>query len=79
MPQITEFGRAIKKRLIDLDKNQNWLIDQVREQTGLFFDSSYMSKILTGQLATPKITAAIRDILDLPDSEHQSNPAKESP
>lgn len=79
MPQITEFGRAIKKRLIDLDKNQNWLIDQVREQTGLFFDSSYMSKILTGQLATPKITAAIRDILGLPDSEHQSNPVKESP
>lgn len=65
--RVTPFGREIKHRLIDLDKQQAWLIEQVKERTGLYFDNSYMNKILTGQLATPKITAAIREILDLPD------------
>lgn len=64
--QTTEFGRAIKKRLIDLDKKQTWLIQQVRERTGLYFDDSYLSKIMTGKLATPGIVQAIREILDLP-------------
>ena len=54
------------KRLIDIDHDQIWLINQVRERTGLYFDSSYLHKIRTGKLATPKILAAIREILDLP-------------
>lgn len=67
--QTTEFSRAVKKRLIDLDKKQTWLIQQVRERTGLYFDDSYLSKILTGKLATPRIVQAIREILDLPAAE----------
>lgn len=66
---ITPFGKVIKKRLIDLDRNQNWLIDQVRQKTGLYFDSSYMGKIMTGKLNTPGIVQAIREILDLPEVE----------
>lgn len=52
---ITPFGKEVKKRLVDLDRNQSWLIEQVSKRTGLYFDSSYMSKILKGQLCTPKI------------------------
>lgn len=66
---ITPFGKAIKKRLIDLGRNQNWLIDQVRQKTGLYFDSSYMGKIMTGKLNTPGIVQAIREILELPEVE----------
>lgn len=62
---ITPFGKEIKRRLIDLDKNQTWLIEQVKQKTGLFFDSSYMSKIMTGKLSTPKITQAICEILEI--------------
>ena len=72
--QTTEFSRAVKKRLIDMDKKQTWLIQQVRERTGLYFDDSYLSKILTGKLATPGIVQAIREILGLPadgEGEHQ--------
>ena len=65
--QVTEFGKSIKKRLVDLDRSQEWLMRQIREQTNLYIDSSYMYKILTGRLATPKIVAAIREILDLPE------------
>lgn len=63
---ITPFGREIKKRLIDLNQSQAWLIDRVAEETGLYFDRSYLNKIMKGQLSTPKIIQAIREILDLP-------------
>lgn len=65
MAQLTVFGKDIGKRLIDLDRPQVWLIDQVRQRTGLYFDDSYLYKIKTGQLSTPKIVQAIRDILDI--------------
>lgn len=67
MAQFTEFGKDVAKRLIDKDRKQIWLIQQVREKTGLYFDDSYLNKILTGKLATPKIVLAIREILDLPE------------
>ena len=64
----SDFGKQIKKRLVDLDRNQAWLIEQVKQKTGLYFDSSYMYKICTGTLATPSIVQAIREILDLHDN-----------
>lgn len=66
MAQITVFGKDIKKRLVDMECPQVWLIEQVKAKTGLYFDNSYLYKIQTGQLATPKIVQAIREILDLP-------------
>ena len=67
MQKITSFGKEIGKRLIDLDLTQNWLIQQVKERTGLYFDDSYLHKIKTGKLTSPKIVQAIREILDLPE------------
>lgn len=65
MAKTSDFGKAIKIRLIELDKSQAWLIDKVKEKTGLYFDDSYLYKIITGTLATPKVVQAIREILDL--------------
>lgn len=48
------------------------LLEQVRQTTGLYFDDSYLYKIQTGQLATPKIVSAIRDILELPGDEKEA-------
>lgn len=61
------FGKEIKKKLVDMDKNQNWLIREVASRTGLYFDGSYLHKIMTGQLNTPKIVKAISEILDIPE------------
>lgn len=72
MAQFTVFGKDIGKRLIDMERPQVWLIDQVRQKTGLYFDDSYLYKIRTGQLATPKIVQAIRDILDLPEQDQST-------
>lgn len=62
----SEFGKAVKIRLIEMDKTQDWLVEQVRNRTGLFFDSSYLWKILNGVVSTPGMVVAIREILDLP-------------
>lgn len=67
MTKTTEFGKDIKKRLVDLGKTQTWLIEQVENKTGLYFDGSYLYKVMNGVLATPKIVGAIREILDLPE------------
>lgn len=72
MAQFTVFGKDIGKRLIDMERPQVWLIDQVRQKTGLYFDDSYLYKIRTGRLATPKIVQAIRDILDLPEQDQST-------
>lgn len=62
---MTEYGKKVKIRLIELEKNQTWLIERVTERTGLFMDNGYMQKILSGQRKAPKILEAINEILNL--------------
>ena len=66
--ELTSFGKQVKYRLIDLGKTQQWLQEQITEKTGLFMDSSYLNKIITGERAAPKVVQAIREILDIPDA-----------
>ena len=66
---ITPFGKCIKRRLLDIDRDQNWLIEQVTQKTNLYFDRSYLHKIMTGKLSTPGIKQAICEILEISDSE----------
>ena len=74
MIKLTEFGKTVKKQLVDMDREQIWLINEVKNKTGLYFDSSYLHKILTGRLSTPSIMQAICDILDISMvSQHESN------
>ena len=68
----SDFGKAVKIRLIELDKTQDWLIEQVRERTGDYFDSSYLYRLLAGKLTgeagyrgKPGKADVIRDILGL--------------
>lgn len=65
MPKFCELGREVKKKLIDIGKTQEWLCREVNLDTGLYIDSAYMSRILTGKIATPKIVSSIRKILCL--------------
>ena len=66
--KTTAFGKEVKKRLVDLDRKQTWLIEQVANKTGLYFDGSYLHKVMTGQLNTPKIIQAICEILGITDA-----------
>jgi hypothetical protein len=63
--KFTDFGLAVKTELLRRGKEQKWLEAEVAEKTGLFVDSGYMYKVLTGQRNAPKIVAAIREILNI--------------
>ena len=61
---MTNFGKTVRKRLIDLDKTQDWLAAQVKGM-GIPCDKTYISKILNGARKGKQVKAAIEKILDL--------------
>lgn len=63
--KFSDFGLAVKIKLLTMGKEQKWLEEAVAEKTGLYVDGGYMYKILTGQRNAPKITAAIMEILEM--------------
>lgn len=63
--KTTDFGKTVKHRLIDIDQSQGWLVEEVKKKTGLYFDSSYLQKILNGKSSAPKLVNAIAEILDI--------------
>ena len=62
---MSDFGRKIKIRLIEIGKNRLWLIDQVKAKTGMYFDGGYLWRIENEQRAPEKIVAAIKEILEI--------------
>ena len=65
MSNFTDFGLCVKTELLRNGKTQKWLEEVIAEKTGLFVDSGYMHKILTGQRKAPKVVSAIREILNI--------------
>ena len=72
MAKLTDFGMAVKVKLLEMGKTQEWLIAQVKERTGDFFDSSYLWRLLygntpgeTGKNGKPGKVEVIREILGL--------------
>lgn len=63
--KFTNFGLQVKTELLKNGKSQTWLDQEVTKRTGLYCDSSYMHKILTGRNKAPKIVQAICEILDI--------------
>lgn len=61
--KLTDFGLYVKTELLRRGKEQKWLEKEITEKTGLYVDSSYLSKIFSGQRNAPKIVQAIHDIL----------------
>ena len=67
--KFTDFGLCVKTELLRRGKEQKWLEEAISEKTGLYVDSGYMYKILTGQRNAPKIVAAICELLDIREGE----------
>ena len=63
--KFNDFGLCVKTELLRQGKEQKWLEEQISEKTGLFIDSGYMYKILTGKRNAPKIVEAICEILNI--------------
>lgn len=62
---ISEYGKSIKLKLLERGENQNWLIEQVKTKTGLYFDSSYLHKVMTGKEKSANVVSAINEILGI--------------
>lgn len=69
LSKYSDFGLCVKTELLRRGKEQKWLEETVSEVTGLYVDSGYMYKILTGQRNAPKIVAAICELLDIKEGE----------
>lgn len=63
--KFTDFGLKVKMELLKIGKKQQWLQEEVTKRTGLFLDSGYIYKILTGERNAPKVVQAIREILNI--------------
>ena len=70
--KFTPFGLCVKTELLRRGAKQKWLEAKIKEATGMYVDSGYLYKILTGQQNAPKIAQAIREILELPDQGKDS-------
>jgi|GEM_PF-343306 len=63
---VTSFGIAVKTKLLELNKTQNWLIEQVKAlDDSIYIDSSVMNKVITGQIKTGKVVNAVKAVLDI--------------
>lgn len=65
MRKLSEFGFAVKTKLMLTGKTQLWLIDEVKKDTGLYVDKFYLWKILVGEKRPEKIINSIKKILEL--------------
>ena len=65
LPKFSEFGLCVKTELLRTNRSQKWLEEEITKRTGLYVDSGYMHKILTGQRNAPKIIEAICEILNI--------------
>lgn len=65
MQKLCPFGKQVKHRLIDLEKPDNWLINEVKKDTNLYFDTSYYAKILSGVRRPSKIMDSMCKILNI--------------
>lgn len=63
--KFTDWGLKVKMELLKQGKEQKWLEKEVTKRTGLYIDSAYLNKILTGQRNPPKIVSAINEILEI--------------
>lgn len=69
LSKFSDFGLCVKTELLRIGREQKWLEEAITEKTGLFVDSGYMYKILTGQRNAPKIVEAICEILGIEKKE----------
>jgi hypothetical protein len=65
LSKISDFGLCVKTELLKKSRTQKWLEEEITKRTGLYVDSGYMHKILTGQRNAPKIVESICDILKI--------------
>lgn len=63
--KLTEYGVAIKIRLIEMDRSQEWLINEVNKRGIIILDRSFLNRIMTGVVKTSAAVPIINEILGI--------------
>lgn len=63
--EITDFGKAVKIKLIEIDQTQRWLLTEVNKKVGTNADAAYLNGILQGKRKSKRFVAAIGEILGI--------------
>ena len=62
---LTDFGKAVRKRQIDMNISQVELADMVRKETGKYMSTQYLQNILSGTRNCPAAVHALKKILHI--------------
>lgn len=63
---LTEYGKRVKSKLIDLNMTQEWLVSEIKKHMpDSYVDSSLLNKIFVGEVKESRIIPVINEILQL--------------
>lgn len=62
---LTDYGKKVKTRLIELDKTQKWLITEVNKRVSITMTSSYLNRIMIGKVVSSSAVPVINEILGI--------------
>ena len=63
---LTDYGKQINIKLMELNKTQEWLIAKIKElYPDVYVDSSNLYKIKIGGINSGKVISAINEILEI--------------
>lgn len=61
---ITDYGRKVKGKLLDLNMTQEWLVGEIKKRLpDAYVDSSLLNKIFVGDVKKSRIIPVINEIL----------------
>lgn len=69
------FRKAVKVKLVEIDKTQTWLSEELKGRYGIYMDRFYLSRILAGQVNSVNTIDKICEILSI-DKEEVDWPKK---
>lgn len=78
MVERTDFGKLVMKELVEIGQNQQWLIGKINEKLDMKIDSAYFCHIMSGKRRSPRVDAAIREILGLQDEKEEAREGTDS-
>ena len=63
--KLTDYGKCIKKKLLDMDKSQEWLISEVNKKSPITLTSSYLNRIMIGKVINSTAIPIINEVLEI--------------
>lgn len=63
------FRQAVKVKLVEIDKTQTWLSEELKNRYGIYMDRFYLSRILAGQVNSVSTIDKICEILSIDKEE----------